>query len=110
MKTEMTPGVAVAAVVGGFFAIVLRLFWAAFCGSFALSTLWGWFVVPLFGLPALSMAYAYGIALVFRSAAGMRREPKSEKKLGQMIAESFFLPPVFAAVLLLAGWIAKSFI
>jgi hypothetical protein len=56
------------------------------------------------------MAYAYGIALVFRAAAGMRQAQKSERKIGQMIAESFLLPPVFAALLLLAGWIAKSFI
>lgn len=110
MKNEMTPGVAVAALIGMLAAIPLSLFWGALCGSFALSVLWGWFVVPLFGLPALSMAYAYGVALVFRAAAGMRSEPKSEKKLGQLIAERFILPPVFAAVLLLAGWIAKSFI
>jgi len=110
MKNEITPGMASAAVFGGFAAIVLSLFWAAFCGSFALSTLWGWFVVPLFGLPALSMAYAYGVALVFRAAAGMRQAQKSKRKIGQMIAESFLLPPIFAGLLLLAGWIAKSFI
>ena len=35
----------------------------AVLGAFALSTVWGWFMVPV-GLPAISMLTAYGAMLV----------------------------------------------
>lgn len=33
-------------------------------GAFAFSTLWGWFIVPVFELPVLSMVQAAGIGTV----------------------------------------------
>ena len=45
----------------GFFGI---LFLLAMVHAFVLSKLWAWFVVPLFGLPELSIAYAYGLMLL----------------------------------------------
>lgn len=46
--------------------IVLALF-----SAFTVSTLWGWFVTP-FGVQAISMAHAYGIALFASLLQGTR--------------------------------------
>lgn len=32
--------------------------------GYVISVLWGWFVVPVFGLPAIGLVQAYGLALV----------------------------------------------
>lgn len=47
---------------------VLLMVWLAFLyGAFAMGfvgmKLWSWFIVPVFGLPALTWGQAYGIAL-----------------------------------------------
>lgn len=110
MKNEMTPGMAVAAFVGMLVAIPLSLFWGALCSSFALSVLWGWFVAPLFGLPALGLAPAYGLALVFRAAAGMKHVERKDEEPWKIWARAILVPPMFAGLLLLCGLIAKSFI
>lgn len=36
----------------------------SFVRGWAVARLWGWFVVPIFGLPTLSNAAAFGLALV----------------------------------------------
>jgi hypothetical protein len=38
----------------------LMLFFAAVFNGYALSILWGWFVVPTFGVPALTVVQAHG--------------------------------------------------
>jgi hypothetical protein len=37
---------------------------AALVRGFCLSVLWGWLIVPVFGLPKLTIAAALGVALV----------------------------------------------
>ena len=52
--------VLVAVLVGG--ALLIGIVW----NGFVLSTLWGWFMVPAFGLPAFGVIKAAGISLVVR--------------------------------------------
>ena len=42
--------------------IVLMALW----GGYALSVLWGWFIVPIFEAPPLSIAQAIGISITAR--------------------------------------------
>lgn len=108
MKTPMTPGVAAAALFGGIAIIPLSIVWGGYWSGLTLSLLWGWFVVPVFALPALTLLQAYGLALVLRAARGYHTPPKTEDKFGAAVAKAFILPPVVAGLLLLAGWVAKS--
>lgn len=47
-----------------FFGIVLISALSYTWFGFALSVLWGWFMVPGLGLPPLSIGYATGVAMV----------------------------------------------
>lgn len=112
MKSKtMTTGVAASAALGVFAATILSFVWAAAWSGFTLSVLWGWFVVPMFGLPALSVAQAYGIALVVRAAKGVdTRTEKNPDSFGVVLGKAFFLAPLISGFSLLFGWVAKSFI
>lgn len=75
--------------------------------GFILSILWGWFVVPAFGLPALSIAFAIGVALIvghLSHEANVKRDDK--KGFGAVVAGAFIGP----AFTLLIGWIVTWFI
>lgn len=74
--------------------------------GYALSIIWGWFMVPTFGLPALSIPVAIGLSVVvgMLTSHAMKTDDKQSPVAAVLIA---FLVPVFA---LLIGWIAKSFI
>ena len=106
-KIDITGGTFISLILGGIASILLMIVWAGFWSGLTLSTLWGWFIGPVFGLPALSIINAYGVVLVYRCMQGIAR--KEEKKDEAFIAKAIFLPPFIAAVMLSVGWIAKSF-
>lgn len=105
----LTPGVAASAFLGGVAAIVLGLVWSAAWSGYTLSVLWGWFMVPAFGLPALSVAQAYGVALVVRVAHGLKdAESKDRDGFGVALVKLLVLPPFVAGLFLLFGGVAKA--
>lgn len=48
----------------GFIIALLMIPLTVALNGWALSILWSWFVVPIFGLPALSLASALGLSIV----------------------------------------------
>ena len=55
------------------FAILLILL-----SAYVLTQLWGWFFVPFFGLPELTIAYALGITLTSRLIIPIPNSKKME--------------------------------
>lgn len=107
----LTPGVAASAFLGGLAALVLGLVWGAAWSGYTLSVLWGWFMAPTFGLPALSVAQAYGVALVVRVAKGFdMRSDKNPDSFGVAVAKSFVIVPFACGLFLLFGWVAKVWV
>lgn len=105
----LTAGVAASAVLGGFAAMIISIVWAAAWSGLTLSVLWGWFVVPVFGAPSLSVAQAYGLALVVRVASGLKdAESKGDKGFGLVLAKLVLVPPFICGLFLLVGWVAKA--
>ena len=82
-----------------FVLVPLLLLWQ----GWAMSTLWGWFVVPL-GLPIISVAEAAGLCLV-ASVLRMRRTGNSSSDRFEAIAGSIIFPLVSVVI----GWIIKTF-
>jgi hypothetical protein len=76
--------------------------------SWVASILWGWFVVPTFGLPPLSLALALGLAVTVRLITG-RYTVQSTKTDGQGAGATLFAGFLFPMLLLLVGYVAKSF-
>jgi len=75
--------------------------WHGFVGK----TLWGWFVVPTFGLPMLTLPVAIGLGLTISFwAVNVNVQPRY-KEIVELIAISATRP----AVALLVGWIVKGF-
>ena len=107
----VTTGIAVSALLGAFVALVLSWIWLAAWSGYTLSVLWGWFVTPAFGLPALTVAQAYGVALMVRACKGPNiPKDKPKESFGATLAKVAILPPVWCGILLLVGWAAKQFI
>jgi hypothetical protein len=76
--------------------------------GYVLSVLWAWFMVPAFGLPALSVALAIGLSLIVGLVTHQRTGREIEKpfSLGVTVALATLAP----ALCLLAGWIAHQFV
>lgn len=91
-------------VVLGFIGI---MFVSSILNGWAFSILWGWFVVPLFSLPVLSVPAAIGLAMCVSFVAHHQTFQKdAETDTTKAITYSIVKP--FAA--LLVGYIVKQFI
>jgi hypothetical protein len=53
----------------------------AIIDGFVISTLWGWFVVPIFGVGTLTMTAAFALVFIYR-ALNWRTPKKGEKSPG----------------------------
>ena len=71
--------------------------------AWAISVLWGWFIVPL-GLPAIGIAAAIGISVTMSAMRGHRKGP--DDKGWKSIAMAVLHPWFFLAI----GWIAKQYV
>lgn len=107
-KIDLSVGALASLALGGIAAIALSLVWGGFWMGLTLSTLWEWFIVPVFGLPVLGILQAYGVALVARAMRGYEHKERDGKGFGAAMAQAFFLPPVLAGLLLVVGWVAKA--
>lgn len=76
--------------------------------GYALTILWGWFIVPAFGLPQLSIPFAMGVALVvgLMTTTRLGNEATDPDK-GYAPFVTMLLRP---AMVLLIGWIVTKFI
>lgn len=84
---------------------------SAVMNGYVISVLWGWFVVPLFSVPPLSVATAIGLSLAVGMLVSHSSPSNSEKKdtgevIVNLISQAVF-SPLFT---LFIGWLVKSFI
>jgi hypothetical protein len=77
--------------------------------GFVLKTLWNWFMVPQFRLPALGIASAIGISIVmsmFTSNTGVKSDEDLSDRAVRVISHNL----AHAFIALIAGWITLQFI
>ena len=81
-------------------------------GGWALSIMWGWFVVPLFSVPALGIAQAVGLMCVVGMVFPKSTANSDGKKKDSItvIVESFVLAFVAPFISVGIGWIVYQFI
>lgn len=100
MSTERNQvATALLAIVGGVCIVPALIVYRAFF----LAIIWGWFAVPLFQLPALSVPFAIGLMCIRGAFSG--NGSKSEE--GGKYWFGVIVGPLF---LLLVAYIAKQFI
>ena len=71
--------------------------------GWAASTLWGWFIVPTFNAPAISITQAAGVALVVGVFRAKISSPKDEMKWSTRIVAIIIGPPISVGL----GWVIK---
>ena len=77
--------------------------------GYVLTILWSWFVMPIFGLPALAVAPAIGFALFvsyLTYQVDARREAEVENRLEKNLITVSALPLAVLGV----GWVIQHFI
>ena len=96
-------------IVAGIFMVpvfVAGMIWR----GYALSVLWGWFVVPFVGLPEMNIPTAIGIAALVGLTV-MAQSPQSDgDEAWEKLVHGVMLIAAAPAVALLVGWIVKGFL
>ena len=78
--------------------------------GYVLTVLWGWFFVPVFGLPPLALAPAIGLALVVSflthpSVASKEPEGTFPERLAKAAAHAMAMPAFALGI----GWVVRQF-
>lgn len=77
--------------------------------GWALQLLWSWFMVPIFGLPALSIAQAIAVAMIIGFVTYQYHESPKETKENGLVTAVFLL--LFRPLVYLGfGLILRNFI
>lgn len=77
--------------------------------GWVLSILWGWFAVPTFGLPALSIPTAIGLRVILGYLTPMpgNHNQKDDKPHGERMAEAVLTVLMKPLIGLFFGWLVK---
>ena len=74
--------------------------------GYVLSLLWGWFMVPAFGVPALSIPYAIGLSVICAMLARDMKKDPDQPEMAELIITALAAPLVFLAF----GWVVRWFV
>lgn len=93
-------------------AIPVMIFVATLVNAMVTATLWGWFIVPVFGLPPLGLAEAAGLSLIVSYLAKGTEEDSDQKSkdISTMLSISLIRLLFKAFFSLLMGWIIYQFV
>ena len=97
------------AILGGAVGIFALLVISSLLRGFVLVKIWGWFIVPLFHLPVLTLLPAIGLALVVGFMTYQYQYSKDERSAGEKVFESIFLTFLYPLAVLLTGWVITLF-
>ena len=90
---------------------ILVVVFSIIYNGFALSVLWGWFIVPSLGAPALTVPYAIGVAMVVAFLTEkIDLNKKDETPWGEKLARSALFAVIRPSFTLFIGWIVTLFI
>lgn len=79
------------------------------CGileGWVFSVMWGWFIVPVFGAPALRIPHAIGLALVVGMLTHRVRKEQNQPDTVEILAYGLVMPFVYLGI----GWVVKLFV
>jgi len=92
-------------VIGGLLATIAGIVWK----GFVLTVLWGWFVVPLFRLPELTIPAALGLSLVVGYMTKDGQQMKTGEDFGGAVFKALIALALKPAVTLGVGWVIRGF-
>lgn len=89
-------------ILGGIVVAII----AVFLGGWALTTLWSWFIVPVFKLPELGYVQAIGIRAVITYTTFHHVHTGVTEKFGEACGRALLYPPLVVGI----GWIVTKFL
>lgn len=104
----------VSTCLGIIFSLVVLIVGGTLMNGWALSTIWNWFMVPIFTLPALTLWQAMGVSMVFELFTGTNRAKKnssdtSGKTYTEVLVESLALVILVPLASVVVAWIVLQF-
>lgn len=100
-------------IIGIITSFTILTFLSAIWSGFVLCKLWAWFIIPTFGLPALSVGVAIGIALLINYLTAQplsNSKQDNGKSASEKLWEAILVPLLRPAISLLFGWIVTLFL
>jgi Na+(H+)/acetate symporter ActP len=101
--------------IAGCFGIIFTLLVVIICSpimnGWVLSVLWGWFIVPIFNAPQLSIPYAIGISFIIHMLTNKQSDTTNnkDKDVTTIIIEALVSTFITPLLVLLFGWIVTLF-
>lgn len=77
--------------------------------GYALSVLWGWFMVPTFGLPHLAIAPAIGLSLVVHCLTVSTTYHEDERSYAEKLLYSMVISVLMPLIVLSMGYVVHLF-
>lgn len=77
--------------------------------GYVLSVLWGWFVVPTFGVPTLGLVSAIGLSLVVSYLTHQVPASRDTEADGERMVQDLLFAILMSAFALAFGWIIHLF-
>lgn len=96
-------------VVLGALGIPALIAVASVWNGYALTILWGWFIVTTFGLPPLSLPAAIGLVLVVAYLTAHQSEDAPKDDAGDRLIRSLVMIALRPPIILGIGWIVRQF-
>jgi len=92
-------------------AFVGTMIFSAIFNGYALSVLWGWFIVKTFSLPALTIPTAIGVAMVVSYlTVHLDTSKEDNKSAGEKLFACIIWAIVKPSFALAMGWIVIKFV
>lgn len=99
--------------IGIFTLGALTLIGGTLYSGFATTVLWGWFIIPLFGLNPINLAQAIGLKLVIswfcHRIPSMNELNKEKRSASEKLTENIIRAIMLPSLVLGFGWIIQKF-
>lgn len=95
--------------IGTIALVVLALVVGTIMNGWALSMLWGWFIMPIFAAPSLSVVQAIGVAMVVSFlTSGLQSETYKSKDFTDLIGQFAGKAIIYPIVVVAIGWLVSG--
>ena len=93
--------------IGTLTVTVSLVIYGMLMNGWAMTKLWAWFLVPAFGLPAISIPVAIGITVIVKNFQSLG-ETKKDEKWNEVLAKGFAIATLKPLLALGIGAIVKT--
>ena len=97
---------AVLATLGGIFIVII----STIIKGFVLVKLWGWFIIPVFNAPVLSVPYAIGLSLLVNYITPTEESKEEDEELASKFLKLGAKAVIAPLIVLLFGWVVVQFV